>query len=113
MKSKISIFWFRRDLRLEDNAGLSQALASGFPVLPIFIFDTVILKTLEDKNDRRLDYIHQSLSAINLALRKHHSRLNTFHRNPLEVFKVLSEEYDIRSIFCNRAYEPYSIIGNL
>ena len=55
MKSKISIFWLRRDLRLEDNAGLSQALASGFPVLPIFIFDTVILKTLEDKNDRRVD----------------------------------------------------------
>ena len=43
MKTKVSIFWFRRDLRLEDNIGLTQALSSGFPVLPIFIFDTAIL----------------------------------------------------------------------
>lgn len=96
MKTKVSIFWFRRDLRLEDNAGLSQALASGFPVLPIFIFDTAILNALEDKNDRRVDYIHQALSAINLELKKQHSRLNSFYGEPLEIFKTLSEEYDIQ-----------------
>lgn len=109
MKTKVSIFWFRRDLRLEDNAGLSQALASGFPVLPIFIFDTAILNALEDKNDRRVDYIHQALSAVNLELKKHQSRLNSFYGEPLEIFKMLSEEYAIQSVFCNRDYEPQAI----
>ena len=78
MKTKLSIFWFRRDLRLEDNAGLCQALAAEFPVLPIFIFDTAILDALANKSDRRVDYIHQALSAINLTLKNYHSKLNAF-----------------------------------
>lgn len=45
-KMKINIFWFRRDLRLEDNTGLDRALASGLPVLPVFIFDTNITDEL-------------------------------------------------------------------
>jgi deoxyribodipyrimidine photo-lyase len=109
MKTKVSIFWVRRDLRLEDNTGLSQALASGFPVFPIFIFDTAILNALEGKNDRRVDYIYQALSAINLELKKQNSRLNSFYGEPLEIFKILSEEYAIQSVFCNRDYEPQAI----
>jgi deoxyribodipyrimidine photo-lyase len=54
---KINIFWFRRDLRLKDNAGLYRALKKGIPVLPIFIFDTSILDKLEDKKDRRVEFI--------------------------------------------------------
>ena len=109
MRSKVSVFWFRRDLRLEDNAGLSQALASGFPVLPIFIFDKDILKCFEDKKDRRVDYIHQALSKINIHLRSYNARLNTFYGNPLDVFRILSKEYAIQSVFCNRDYEPKAI----
>lgn len=109
MKTKLSIFWFRRDLRLEDNAGLCQALASGFPVLPIFIFDTAILDALENKSDRRVDYIHQALSAINLALKNYHSKLSSFYGKPLEIFQQLSQEYDIQAVFCNRDYEPQAI----
>lgn len=109
MKTKISIFWFRRDLRLEDNTGLSQALKSGFPVLPIFIFDKNIVEGLDDKNDRRVDYIHQALSAINLSLKEHHSKVTTFYGDPLEVFKELIGKYDIQSVFCNRDYEPNTI----
>lgn len=60
MGIRVSIFWFRRDLRLKDNAGLCQALASGLPVLPVFIFDPSIINALEDKHDRRVDYIHQA-----------------------------------------------------
>jgi len=67
-KNKIIVFWFRRDLRLNDNAGLTRALASGYPVLPIFIFDEDILMQLEDKKDRRLHYIHQALIRINTIL---------------------------------------------
>ena len=109
MKTKVSIFWFRRDLRLEDNAGLCQALASGFPVLPIFIFDTAILDALENKSDRRVDYIHQALSAINLTLKNYHSKLSSFYGKPLEIFQQLSQEYDIQAVFCNRDYEPQAI----
>lgn len=109
MKQKISIFWFRRDLRLEDNAGLCRALDSGFPVLPIFIFDKKILEALENKNDRRVDYIHQALSIINLELKEYHSKLQTFYGRPIEIFQQLLQQYDIQSVFCNRDYEPQAI----
>jgi deoxyribodipyrimidine photo-lyase len=58
---KISVFWFRRDLRLEDNTGLEAAMNSGYPVLPLFIFDTNILDELPS-NDPRVDFIHKNLS---------------------------------------------------
>ncbi len=109
MSNKVSVFWFRRDLRLEDNVGLYQALSSNDPVLPIFIFDKTILETLEDKTDRRVDYIHQALSEINLKLKAYHSKLTTFYGEPLEVFKKLCQYYDVQSVFCNRDYEPQAI----
>ncbi len=109
MKSKISVFWFRRDLRIEDNVGLYHALQSEHPVLPIFIFETDILDKLESKHDRRVDYIHQALLAIDEQLKSFNSALNTYHGNPLEVFKSLLEKYDIQSVFCNRDYEPEAI----
>ncbi len=109
MKSKISVFWFRRDLRLEDNTGLCQALCSKYPVLPIFIFDTNVLKCFEDKKDRRVDYIHQALSALNHQLKSSNARLNTFYGNPLDIFKMLFEEFEIQAVFCNRDYEPQAI----
>ena len=46
---KICIFWHRRDLRVHDNAGLAAALASGLPVLPLFIYDKRILDYLPEK----------------------------------------------------------------
>lgn len=109
MKSKISIFWFRRDLRLEDNVGLHHALESGFPVIPIFIFDSVILDKLEDKKDKRVDYIQQALQHINSELKENDSTLLTYHGKPFDIFKSLSEEYEIQSVFCNRDYEPQAI----
>ncbi|MBL7734269.1 MAG: deoxyribodipyrimidine photo-lyase [Chitinophagaceae bacterium] len=109
MKSKVSVFWLRRDLRLEDNAGLCQALASEHPVLPVFIFDTNILKQFEDKKDRRVDYIHQALSNINYQLKSSNARLNTFYGNPADIFKMLSDKFDIQAVFCNRDYEPQAI----
>ena len=109
MKSKVSIFWFRRDLRLEDNVGLHHALESGFPVLPIFIFDAGILDKLEDKKDKRVDYIHQALEQINSELKEHKSTLISYHGKPFDIFKSLSEEYDIQGVFCNRDYEPQAI----
>lgn len=108
-KNKIVIFWFRRDLRLEDSIGLQQALDSGLPVLPVFIFDTNILNNLEDKADRRLDYIQQALAKIHQQLSEYQSGVQTFLGTPLAVFKELSASYDIEAIYCNRDYEPTAI----
>ena len=70
VKPRISIHWFRRDLRLEDNHGLFRALADHGEVLPLFIFDTEILEELEDKRDRRVDFIHRTLVDLKLAIEK-------------------------------------------
>lgn len=107
--SKINIFWFRRDLRLEDNAGLYHALNSGLKVIPVFILDTDILNHLEDKEDKRVDYIHQALDAINQELKNHNSGLKTYHGKPLDIFKNLMNEFEIDTVFCNRDYEPQAI----
>lgn len=106
---KVSIFWFRRDLRLDDNIGLSEALKSGEKVIPIFIFDKEILGQLEDKYDRRVDYIHQALEKINLELKESGSHLLTFHGKPLNIFQQLQKDYDIKSVYSNRDYEPSAI----
>lgn len=107
--NKINIFWFRRDLRLEDNAGLHHALNSGLKVIPVFILDTDILNNLEDKADKRVDYIHRALDAISKELKNHNSGLKTYHGKPLDIFKKLMNEFEIDTVFCNRDYEPQAI----
>ncbi|MGS2761088.1 cryptochrome/photolyase family protein [Sinomicrobium sp. M5D2P9] len=107
--NKINVFWFRRDLRLHDNSGLHHALQSDRNVLPVFIFDTEILKQFTDKKDRRVHYIHQVLEHINSELQKNGSSLLTFFGTPQEAFEKLSEQYDIERVFCNRDYEPAAL----
>jgi deoxyribodipyrimidine photo-lyase len=108
-KQKITVFWFRRDLRLIDNTALFHALKTGFPVLPIFIFDTEILEKLNAKNDARVSFIHAEISKINNELVKHGSSLKVLHDKPLDAFRKLMEEYQIETVFTNRDYEPYAI----
>lgn len=107
--SKINIFWFRRDLRLQDNTGLNAALQSDQKVLPIFIFDTEILDQLENKSDRRVDYIHQVLDGMNEDLKNHQSGIKTYLGKPLEIFNEIIKEFDVETVFCNRDYEPQAI----
>ncbi|PUB34366.1 deoxyribodipyrimidine photo-lyase [Elizabethkingia sp. YR214] len=109
MENKVVIYWFRRDLRTEDNKGLQQALASGLPVLPIFIFDTEILDQLTDPYDRRVDYIHQALISINETLHKYQSTLQVYHGKLSEVFKKIITQYQVQAVYCNRDYEPQAI----
>lgn len=106
MKSKVILFWFRRDLRLVDNVGLYHALHAGVPVLPIFIFDKNIVDRLEDRRDRRVDYIHQALASLNIQLMDWHSRLLTFYGDPLTIIQELLQTYDIQALYANRDYEP-------
>ncbi len=107
MKEKISIFWFRRDLRVDDNVGFLEALKGPNPVLPIFIFDTEILEKLH-KNDARVTFIHENLQKIRKELEANGSSLALYHGKPLEVFQQLIKDYEIKEVFTNRDYEPYS-----
>lgn len=106
---KISIFWFRRDLRLKDNHGLFQALESGKKVLPIFIFDEDILDLLENKSDKRVDFIVQALQTLNSFLKSKNKGIKIFKGKPLEIYKNLSQNYEIEAVYCNEDYEPYAI----
>ena len=108
-KQKIAVFWFRRDLRLADNAGLYNALKSGLKVLPIFIFDTEILDKLSDKADARITFIHQELTTIKSQLQKDFtSSLLVLHGKPQQVWKNLIATYDIATVYTNHDYEPYA-----
>ena len=108
MKNGVNIFWFRRDLRLEDNVALYYALNSNLPVLPIFIFDPLILDKLEDKSDRRVSFIHNALQEIQTELLQSDSSLLVLHKTPLEAFKFLITQYKIEKVFINHDYEPYA-----
>ncbi|GEN67378.1 hypothetical protein CRH01_19460 [Chryseobacterium rhizosphaerae] len=107
--NKVNVFWFRRDLRLEDNIGLYHALNSGLKVIPVFIFDTDILNQLEDRKDKRVDYIHQALQAIHKDLKKYNSGLYVYYGTPIEVFKKIIQDFNIDTVFSNRDYEPEAI----
>lgn len=105
-KKKVSIFWFRRDLRLHDNTGLIQALKEKHPVLLLFIFDQNILDELP-KNDARVGFIHSQLDEIHKKLVPH-SGILIQHGTPVEIWNKLLAEYDIQSVHANRDYEPYA-----
>ncbi|MFZ6663833.1 cryptochrome/photolyase family protein [Peijinzhouia sedimentorum] len=105
---KINIFWFRRDLRLNDNIGLHYVLQDGKAVLPIFIFDKKILDKLADKDDARVNFLHDRITEISKQLQKYGSSLHVFYGNPREVFEKLITEYQIDGVYTNRDYEPYA-----
>ncbi|MCP1996307.1 deoxyribodipyrimidine photo-lyase [Flavobacterium sp. HSC-61S13] len=108
-RQKISVFWFRRDLRLEDNHGLYRALKSEFPILPIFIFDPDILQQFDDPKDRRIDYFHQALQTIQQDLLLQQSGIRFFHQTVLSCFSELIDQYDIQEVYCNTDYEPAAL----
>ncbi|BCY28995.1 cryptochrome/photolyase family protein [Flavobacterium okayamense] len=103
----MTIFLFRRDLRLHDNAALFHALNSSKEVLPIFIFDTSILEQLP-KDDARVSFIHESLEDIQNQLNKKGKSLAVFNGTPYEIFKNLISENDIETVYTNHDYEPYA-----
>ncbi len=108
MDNKIAIFWHRRDLRINDNAGLYHALKSGYKVLPLFIFDENILEQLEDKKDARLTFIHDYLTKVKKEYEALGSSMIVRHGRPQEVWKSLVDEYQIEAVFTNRDYESYA-----
>jgi deoxyribodipyrimidine photo-lyase len=108
MTQKVNIFWFRRDLRLNDNIGFLEALKNDLPVLPIFIFDTEILDKLPE-DDARLSFIHDTLQKIRKELQdNHNSSIAFFKDKPIEVFRNLIRDHSIEKIYANLDYEPYA-----
>jgi len=109
MNNPVVVMWFRRDLRLEDNAALFYALEAGLAVLPLFIFDRDILDKLEDKADKRVQFIHTALLDLKDKLNSFGSDLLVKYGRPEEVWKAIFETYDVQGIFSNKDYEPYAL----
>jgi len=108
MSKKTNIFWFRRDLRLDDNLGFYEALRGEHQVLPIFIFDTEILDKLP-KNDARVAFIYQTLQSMRQILQdEHDSSIAIFKGKPETIFKQLIKDYEIETVYTNHDYEPYA-----
>ncbi len=108
MKKKVTLFWFRRDLRLTDNRGLHEALKSPFPVLPLFIFDTEITDELPS-DDARISFIYDSINALYSSLNAHGINICCKQGNPISVWKKLLHTFDIKAVYANEDYEPYAI----
>ena len=104
----ITIFWFRRDLRIEDNIGLAAALGHGPRVLPIFIFDSDILAKL-DRHDPRVSFIHALVQDLDSHLREHGSSLEVHLGKPAEIFARLIKSHKIDAVYTNHDYEPYAL----
>lgn len=103
----MTIFWFRRDLRLDDNVGFYEALKDSKTVLPIFIFDKNILLELP-KDDARVHFISDLLEKMNSDLQQKQKSLAVFHDEPEAVFRKLISENQISAVYTNRDYEPYA-----
>ena len=104
-----AIMWFRRDLRLEDNHALHQALTSGNQVIPIFIFDQNILEKLDDEDDARVSFIYDVVFDMKSDLNKMGSDLKVYYGRPIEIMKNLISDNDINAIYYNRDYEGYAL----
>ena len=101
------IFWFRRDLRLDDNHALFKALKSGYEVLPIFIFDSNITNKL-NQNDHRLNYINNVLDGLNKRLSENKKKIYIYKGDPIEIISKLIIKLNIKEIYLNKDYEPYA-----
>ncbi|MDA7694477.1 DNA photolyase family protein [Flavobacteriaceae bacterium] len=105
---KYTLFWFRRDLRIEDNHGLFQALQGENKVMPIFIFDPDILDQLP-KQDARVEFILLALGAIDVAMKRNRCNVGIYHGTPRAIFQELIEKGTIEKVVCNEDYEPYAL----
>ena len=105
---KISLCWFRRDLRIEDQTALFYALQQEEQVLPLFIFDRHILDALEDKTDARVTFIYQQIASLKAFFEKQGSSMLVKYGQPEQIFQELIQEFEVQTVYTNRDYEPYA-----
>lgn len=108
-KFPIVVFWFRRDLRLEDNVALYRALSGEFPVLPIFIFDPSILDQFEKGQNAQVEFILDEIESLRATLKAFGSTIKIYCDKPLVVFKKLCDSYNLRGVYANEDYELSSM----
>ena len=101
------IFWFRRDLRFDDNTGLLAALAQNESVLPLFIFDELIINELAP-DDPRVGFIYESLKVLDDKLKTYGSGILVIKGDPLEVWKEILKKEKVSKVYSNKDYEPYA-----
>ena len=107
---KITLCWFRRDLRIEDQTALYYSLQQEEQVLPLFIFDRHILDALEDKGDARVSFIHDQITRLKSFFEQHGSSLLVRYGYPAQIFQELLHEYPVQAVYTNRDYEPYAVL---
>jgi deoxyribodipyrimidine photo-lyase len=105
---KISLCWFRRDLRIEDQTALFYSLQQEEQVLPLFIFDRHILDALEDKTDARVTFIYQQIASLKAFFEKQGSSMLVKYGHPEQIFQELVQEFEVQTVYTNRDYEPYA-----
>jgi deoxyribodipyrimidine photo-lyase len=104
-----SLVWFRRDLRDFDHAALYHALKTSKEVYCVFVFDTEILDALENKQDRRVEFVWESVRELKTALQTHGGDLIVKHGKAVDIVPVLAIELNIHGVFTNRDYEPSAV----
>ena len=102
---RMALVWLRRDLRLDDHAAFYHALKHSEAAAPVFVFDTAILDALP-RDDRRVDFIHQSVAALKTELNALGGDLLVRHGLPTEEIPRLAAQLGADAVFCNRDYEP-------
>ncbi|GGG41516.1 cryptochrome/photolyase family protein [Hymenobacter glacieicola] len=105
---KIALFWHRRDLRQHDNAGLTAALQSGYPVVPLFIYDREILDLLPSRRDARVTFIYDEVERLARQTAQAGGSFLAFYGRPVEVFEQLLTQHEVAAIYTNEDYEPYA-----
>jgi len=110
---EISLFWFRRDLRLSDNRGLFQAIKHGLPVLSLFIFDINILNKLEDKEDARVKFIFDQVNSLKKKIESLGGSFLIEYGNPTEIIDRITNDYSVKALFTNKDYESYALKRDL
>ncbi|MDX1918532.1 MAG: deoxyribodipyrimidine photo-lyase [Candidatus Caenarcaniphilales bacterium] len=103
------LFWMRRDLRLNDNAGLAQATVDSKQVFLVFIFDTQILDKLQDKDDRRITYLWEVLEDLQATLTAQGASIIILHGDPVQEIPILAQKLGVQSVYTNRDYEAYAL----
>lgn len=101
-------FWFRRDLRLHDNAALFHALKDNDEVQCVFIFDRNILDKLNDEKDARVSFIYDCILDIKSELNAKGSDLKVYYGNPEEIWPHIFKNEKLSSLYFNRDYEQYA-----
>ena len=107
--NEVSLFWFRRDLRLSDNKGLFHALKHGLPVLPLFIFDSNILGKLENREDSRVTFIFDQVYKLKAEIESLGGSFLIEYGNPIQIIDRLTNEFSVKALFTNKDYETYAL----